>query len=117
MRLYHERDAVLLAYIRKISGTIVQLFLCRTYANAAWLCCPCRARLRLQAQTVSQARSMLLETPAQPSLPYWRAGTAMPRKRHSAGAPYDLLRCAGSLARRFAGRTVCVGTPCQDNFA
>ena len=27
---------------------------------------PCRARLRLQAQTVSQARSMLRETPATP---------------------------------------------------
>jgi hypothetical protein len=27
---------------------------------------PCRARLRLQAQTVPQASSMLLETPAAP---------------------------------------------------
>ncbi len=29
---------------------------------------PCRARLRLHAQTVSQARGVLLETPAQPLL-------------------------------------------------
>jgi hypothetical protein len=60
---------------------------------------------------------MLLETPAQPFLLYWHAGTAMPRKRHSEGAPYDLLRCAVSLARRYAGRTVYVGMPCWNNFA
>ena len=109
-------------YVRKnalaeLSFLAEPLVLYRTYAKLPWLCCPCRARLRWHAQTVSQARSMLLETPAQLSLPYWRAGTAMSRKRHSEGAPYDLLRCAVSLARRYAGRTVLVGTPCQDNFA
>ena len=29
----------------------------------------------------------------------------------------DLLRCAVSLARRFADRTVFVGMPCWNNFA
>ena len=63
------------------------------------------------------SQHVLPETPAQPSLPYWRAVTAMPRKRHSEDAPSDLLRCAVSLAQRYAGRTVFVSTPCQDNFA
>ena len=98
-------------------GRLTKIEIARTYAKMPWLCCPCWASLRLHAQTVSQAQSMLLETPAQPSLPYWRAGTAMPRKRHSGGVPYDLLHCAVSLAQRYAGRTVCVGTPCQGNFA
>ena len=49
---------------------LVKICFLRTYAKPPWLCYPCRARLRLQAQTVSQAFSMLLETPAQPSLPY-----------------------------------------------
>ncbi len=42
----------------------------RTYAKSPQRRFPCRAHLRMHAQIVAQASSMLLEFPASPSLSY-----------------------------------------------
>jgi len=51
----------------------------KTYVKMPQPRCPCRAHLRLHAQIVPQARSMLLEFPATPSLPYKRVLSASAR--------------------------------------
>ena len=50
--------------IARFSGSLASLFLLAECSLRRRL--PCRAHLRLQAQIVPQARSMLLETPAAP---------------------------------------------------